>query len=114
MTGEYKLLSTTKTIAISQITVPAVQSLDKHGIVFVGSRAGVVMEKVDDKNATVCFDTQRAWTSDMFDEGNLPDTGKKIYLQASDGKLTKVESGNTLVGYFWEKMGEVIIFSLHG
>ncbi|MEL3905565.1 MAG: DUF2190 family protein [Treponema sp.] len=112
MTGEYKLLSTTKTIAISDITVPAGQSLDKHGIVFVGDRVGVVMEKVDDANATVCFDTQRDWTSDTFDEGNLPKIGEKIYLQASDGKLTKTSSGNKLVGYFWKRMGTVVIFSV--
>ena len=46
MTGEYKLLSHTKTIKIADATPITGQELDKHGIVLVGHRMGVVMDKL--------------------------------------------------------------------
>ncbi len=114
MTSEYKLNSVIKTIQISDITVKGGQKLQEHGIVLVGERAGVVQDAFRDEAVTVNFDTQRDFTTDMFDAGNLPNIGGKIYMGNADGKLTKTESGNAFVGYYWGKLGSRIIFSLKG
>lgn len=115
MTGEHKLLSVNKTIEISAVTVPAggAQTLDNRGIVFVGDRAGVVLQKEEGNKVTVSFDTQREWTTDAYDNANLPVIGGKVYLGTSDGKLTKTDSGNRLVGYYWGTIGGAALFSLH-
>ena len=93
MTGEHRLNSVIKTVKLSDTTIPTGQDLDKHGIVFVG-------------------DTQREFITDLFDSSALPKIGGKIYIGASDGKLTKTESGNKLVGYYWGEVGSHIAFSL--
>ena len=115
MTGEHRLLSVNKTVAIADVTIPAggAQTLDNHGIVFVGDRAGVVLQKEAGNQATVSFDTQREWTTESYDSANLPKIGEKVYLGASDGKLTKTASGNKLVGYYWGTIGGAALFSLH-
>lgn len=112
MVGEHRLNSVIKTVKISDITVPAGQSLDGHGIVFVGDRVGVVYDKINDTQVSVNFDTQREFITDLFDSSALPKIGGKIYIGASDGKLTKTESGNKLVGYYWGEIGSHIAFSL--
>lgn len=115
MTGEHRLLSVNKTVAISDVTIPAggAQTLDNHGIVFVGDRAGVVLQKETGNQVTVSFDTQREWTTESYDSANLPKIGEKVYLGASGGKLTKTDSGNRLVGYYWGCVGGAALFSLH-
>ena len=112
MVGEHRLKSVIKTVKISDITVPAGQSLDGHGIVFVGDRVGVVYDKINGTQVSVNFDTQREFITDLFDGSALPKIGGKIYIGASDGKLTKTESDNKLVGYYWGEIGSHIAFSL--
>ena len=112
MVGEHRLKSVIKTVKISDITVPAGQSLDGHGIVFVGDRVGVVYDKINGTQVSVNFDTQREFITDLFDSSALPEIGGKIYIGISDGKLTKTESGNKLVGYYWGEIGSHIAFSL--
>lgn len=112
MTGEHRLNSVIKTVKISDVTVPTGQNLNAHGIVFVGDRAGVAYDKINDAQVSVNFDTQREFTTDLFDSSNLPKIGGKIYIGASDGKLTKVDAGNKLVGYYWGEVGSHIAFSL--
>ena len=101
MVGEHRLNSVIKTVKVSDITVPTGQRLDEHGIVFVGDRVGVVYDKINGTQVSVNFDTQREFITDLFDSSALPKIGGKIYIGASDGKLTKTESGNKLVFYFW-------------
>lgn len=113
MTGEYKRLSHTKTIKIADATPITGQELDKHGIVLVGHRMGVVMDKLNETEIIVCFDPQRDFTTKSFDESDLPKVGERLYIKPSDGKLTKTESGNGLVGYYWGQIGGAAIFSLH-
>ncbi|MGP1530057.1 MAG: hypothetical protein ACTTI3_06930 [Treponema sp.] len=113
MTGEYKLVSHTKTIKITDATPITGQELDKHGIVLVGHRMGVVMDKPNETEMVVCFDTQRDFTTKSFTESDLPKVGEKLYIKTSDGKLTKEEGGNKLVGYYWGQIGGAAIFSLH-
>lgn len=112
MVGEHRLKSVIKTVKISDITVPAGQSLDGHGIVFVGDRVGVVYDKINGTQVSVNFDTQREFITDLFDSSALPKIGGKIYIGISDGKLTETESGNKLVGYYWGEIGSHIAFSL--
>ena len=112
MVGEHRLNSVIKTVKISDITVPAGQSLDGHGIVFVGDRVGVVYDKINGTQVSINFDTQREFITDLFDGSALPKIGGKIYIGVSDGKLTKTESGNKLVGYYWGEIGSYIAFSL--
>ncbi len=112
MIGERKLNSVIKTVEVSDVTIPAGQSLDEHGIVFVGDRAGVVYDKINGELVSVNFDTQREFVTNHFDEANLPAVGGKIYVGAADGKLTKTESGNKLAGFYWGKIGGAITFSL--
>ncbi|QEJ97954.1 capsid cement protein [Treponema phagedenis] len=110
MVGEYKLRSTVKAVKITDVEVPAGQKLEAHGIVFIGEKVGVVVDKIDDKTITVNIDTQREFTTDTFDEANLPKVGEKLFLDAT-GKLTKT-SGDKWVGYFWSKLNNQIAFSL--
>lgn len=49
-------------------------------------------DKINGTQASVNFDTQREFTTDLFDSSALPGIGGKIYIGASDGKLTKTES----------------------
>ena len=112
MVYEHKVKSTIKAVPVLAVTVPAGHALDKHGIVFVGDRAGVVLQKETGDQVTVSFDTQREWTTESYDSANLPKIGEKVYLGASDGKLTKTDSGNRLVGYYWGELGSHIAFSL--
>lgn len=114
MTGEYKLQSVIKKIQVADITIKGSQKLEEHGIVLVGDRAGVVHDTFSDEVVTVNFDTQRDFTTDLFDESNLPKIGGKIYMGDADGMLTKTESGNVFVGYYWGKLGSRIVFSLKG
>ncbi len=112
MTSTYKLNSTVKTIAIADVTTVTGQPLDKHGIVFVGDRCGVVVEKLSDTEITVDFDSQKDFTCRLYDPSNLPKAGQKLYIDTSNGKLTKNSSGTKFVGFFWKEMGGAVIFSL--
>lgn len=113
MAFEYKKASVIKTVLIADADVFTGHPLNKNGIVKVGERAGIVMEKIDDKCILVCFDTNRDFVTDLFDESALPKVGEKIYLQKSDGKLTKNNSGTVFIGYYWGKKGKGVVFSLH-
>lgn len=112
MVYEHKLRSTTKTVPISAVTVPNGHALDKHGIVFVGDKAGVVFDKISDTEVSVNFDTTTDFTTTLFDEGTLPNVGGKVYVNTADGKLTKTAASNKLVGFYWGKSGNSVVFSL--
>ena len=57
MTGEHRLLSVNKTVAIADVTIPAggAQTLDNHGIVFVGDRAGGCAAKRNGQSSNGVF-----------------------------------------------------------
>ena len=112
MVYEHKVKSSIKAVPVSAVTVPAGHALDKHGIVFVGDRAGVAFDAFSDTEVSVNFDTETDFITTQFDEAALPKIGEKIYVAASDGKLTKTATGNKLVGYYWGKAGHSIVFSL--
>ncbi len=112
MANVHKLNSTVKTIELAKVTMITNQTVAEHGIVFVGDRCGIILDKINDNEITVDFNRQKDFTCKLFDESNLPNLGEKIYIEPSTGKLTKTESGNKLVGYFWKKMGGAVIFSL--
>ena len=113
MVYEHKVKSTIKAVPVSAVTVPAGHALDKHGIVFVGDRAGIAFDKFSDSELSFNFDTETDFITTHFYESALPKIGEKIYVAASDGKLTKTASGNKLVGYYWGTMGGAALFSLH-
>lgn len=112
MVYEHKVRSTIKAVPVSAVTVPAGHALDKHGIVFVGDRAGIAFDKFSDSEVSVNFDTETDFITTHFDEAALPKIGEKIYVAVSDGKLTKTASGNKLVGYYWGKLDNSVVFSL--
>lgn len=112
----YRKESIIKAVKISDVTVQAnqtVQTLENHGIVHVGDRAGVVFDKVDNTTVTICFSTDFDFATMDYVEASLPSVGGKIYLNA-EGKLDNVNTGK-LVGYYWGKLetGD-IVFSLAG
>ena len=112
MVYEHKLRSTIKTVPVSAVTVPTGHALDKHGIVFVGDRAGIAFDKISDTEVSVNFDTETDFSTTLFDETSLPNVGEKIYVTAANGKLTKTSAGNKPVGFYWGKSGNSVIFSL--
>ena len=112
MVYEHKLRSTIKTVPVSAVTVPTGHALDKHGIVFVGDRAGIAFDKISDTEVSVNFDTTTDFSTTLFDEAALPKVGETIYVATADGKLTKTATNNKLVGFYWGKSGGSVIFSL--
>lgn len=116
MNGVRKLNSVIKTVEVKDVvTAPASQPLNKHDIVFVGDRVAIVYEKIDDKEVSICVDTQSEFVTSHYDKSKLPTKiGEKIYIDKSDGKLTKESAGNKLVGYYWGLEGSQVVFSLAG
>lgn len=107
----YKKNSIAKTVKISEVSSVTGQTIEDHGIVFVGDRVGVAFDKVDDKNVTVYFGADLDFATSDFVEGSLPAIGGKLYLNA-EGKLEKTTS-EKFVGYYWGMLETGgIVFSL--